>query len=261
MTDIDATGPLPRVPTRFRSRMVARSGIRPWIRRFDFHPGWWVALAAVAAWWFVWMMHAQPALAPHANGHGHHGAADVHAGMGFVGLWGMTIAMMLPLTIGWVRDVARAAEARHRATAAFLAGYLALWMPAIVLIDAAWRVASSSAGEGRAVVGVIVVAALWEVAAAVHPRLRRCDRPMPSVARGWRAYLASFRFGTMTGADCLLSCWALMAACVAFAHDFRVMVGLFIVQLSGRYRPIRINLRGPGARHPPPTGTAGARVR
>ena len=259
MTDIDATGPLPSVPRRFRSRTVAQSGIVPRIRQFGgLHPAWWVSLAAaVAAWYVVWMMHGQPDQAPHAHGHAGHGGPSHATSMGYVGLWVMTIAMMLPLTLGWVRDVARSTSSRHRATAAFLAGYLAVWMIAILLIDLAWQIVASHAGRMSAMVGVIVAAALWEIAAAVHPRLRRCDQTMPDVARGWRACAASARFGAVAGAGCLLSCWALMAACVAFAHDLRVMVGLFIVQLIGRYRPIRIGRRG-DAHHPHPTDPADA---
>jgi hypothetical protein len=258
MTDIDATGPLPSVPPRIRSRMGSRSSLSPSIpRRADFHPAWWVVLAAAAAWIFMVGMHIQPA--PH--GHAGHGSPSHATGMGYGGLWMMTIAMMLPLTFGWVRDVARATSARHRATAAFLTGYLAVWMIAILLIDAAWELASSTVGSRTAVVGMVFTVALWEIAAAVYPPIRRCDRSMPELAPGWRADAASARFGVEAGGSCLLSCWALMAACVAFAHNLWVMIGLFIVQMIGRYRPLRIDLRGGGAHHLHPTKTAAAPVR
>jgi predicted metal-binding membrane protein len=249
MTDIDAAGPLPGVPPRIRSRGVARFGVIQRLRRLDVtHPVVWVALAAAAAWSFVVMTHAQPHPVPHA--HAGHGGSSHAASMGYGALAMMTIAMMLPLSLGWVRDVARSASSRHRATGAFLAGYLAVWMLAVALIDAAWRLASSRIDGNSAAMGVMLTAALWEIAAAVYPSIRGCDRSMTSVARGWRANLASAGLGVSSGIRCVLSCWALMAACVAFAHDLRVMVGLFIVQLIGRYRPIRIHLRSGNAHHP-----------
>lgn len=257
MTDIDAGRPLPSIPPRIRGGMAARSGTFTPLHAF--HPIWWVALAAIAAWYVVFTTHAQPSPAPHAH-HAAHGAASEPVGMDVVGLWVMTIAMMLPLTLGWVREVARSTSARHRATAAFLAGYLAVWMIAIVLIGLAWQTVASYAGRTGAIRGVVVLAIAWEIAAAVHHGLRRCDESIASVASGWRAYVASVRLGAAAGGRCLLSCWALMAACVAFAHSIWAMVILFGVQLIGRYRPIRITRRG-GAHHPHSTHPAGAPVR
>jgi predicted metal-binding membrane protein len=262
MTDIDAGRPLPGIPARIRGRGVARSGIPAWIRRLDrFHPAGWVLLAALVAWGVVVMMHVQPAPTPAAHSHAGHGGSSGIASMGYGGLWLMTVAMMLPLTLGWVRDIARSSSSRHRATAAFLAGYLGVWMMAIVVIALAWRIVASHADRMSAMVGVVIAAALWEIAAAVYPPIRACTQSMPSVARGWRADLASAGSGAASGIRCVLSCWALMAACVAFAHDLRVMAILFAVQLIGRYRPLRIHFRSRRAHHPHPADPAAAPVR
>ena len=237
MTDIDATGPLPHVSPRIRSHTGARSGLLARIGRMGVHPVSWVALAAVTAWYFVVTMHGPQTPAPHGHaGHAGHGTSSATASLGYGGLVVMTIAMMLPLTLGWARNLARSTSSRHSATAAFLAGYLGVWMIAIVGIGLAWNALLSRAGWTGSILGVTMAAVAWEVAAA-HPRLRRCDRPMPSVARGWRAVVASGRSGAAAGGDCVLSCWAIMMACVALAHALWAMIILFIVQVIGRYRP------------------------
>lgn len=236
MTDIDAARPLPGVAPRIRSRTGARSRLLARIGAAGFHPAWWVALAAAAAWYFVAATHAPAGPAPHAHGHAGHGTPAATAGAGYAALVVMTIAMMLPLTLGRVRDLARSPSLRHPATAAFLAGYLGVWMIAIGTIALAWNALLSRTGWIGSIAGVTVAAVAWEVAAA-HPRLRRCDSPMPPVARGWRAVAASGRSGVVAGGGCVLSCWAVMMACVALAHALWAMILLFVVQVIGRYRP------------------------
>lgn len=195
-------------------------------RRFGWrHPEWWVALAAAGAW--VWMF-AMPH--PHA-GHGGHGADVWWTGA-------MVVAMMLPLTIPHVRHVARSSlwRRRHRGIAGFLAGYVAVWMLAMMAIAAALGAGSRLAGW-TVVAGVVTAAAvLWEVAPGRPGLVHRCGRTMPLAPRGWRADADCARFGAVAGASCVAVCWALMAACVVFAHSLPVMAVLFGVQLSGRYR-------------------------
>lgn len=196
-------------------------------RRFGWrHPEWWVAAAAAGAW--MWMF-----AVPHPHTHGGHAAgADVRwAGV-------MVVAMMLPLTIPHVRHVARSSlwRRRHRAIAGFLAGYVGVWMLAILAVVAVLAAGSRLAGW-MVVAGLVTGAAvLWEVAPGKRRLLRRCGRTVPLAPRGWRADADCARFGAMAGASCVSVCWALMAACVVFAHSLPVMAVLFGVQLSGRYR-------------------------
>lgn len=194
------------------------------------HPEWWMLMAAAAAWV---LLAAQPHPQPHAHA-GHGGAAHV-ASVDAFGLAAMIVAMMLPLVIADVRNVARSSpwRRRHRAIAAFVAAYLAVWMLAMLVIDAAWRLASSRVESATA--GVIIVAVMWEIArtnrhAGAHPPTTR------RAARGWRADAGCARAGAITGGRCVGACWALMAACVAFAHSLPVMIGIFLMQLGGRYR-------------------------
>jgi predicted metal-binding membrane protein len=194
------------------------------------HPEWWVVVGSAAAWGAMVVL-------PHpAAGH-HHGHAPA-AGQGALATALMIVAMMLPLTIPSIRHAAHAGpRRRHRAIAGFVAGYLAVWMPAMLAIAAAWGLAASLAGGTAAAVGAVAAAALWEVAPARQRQAHRCHREVPLAAEGWRADADCARYGATSGVACVGMCWALMAVCVAFAHSVPVMAVLFGVQLSGRYRP------------------------
>lgn len=197
------------------------------------HPAWWVVPAAAGAW-------ALMALAPHPHA-GHHGHAPARNPDALATL-AMVVAMMLPLAIPSIRHVARTSARRHRATACFLAGYLVVWMLAMLAIAAAWAFAVSLAGWTAAAAGAVVLAAVWEVVPARQRHARRCDRTVPIAPAGWRAHADCARYGATSAIACAGSCWALMAICVAFAHSLPVMAVLFGVQVSGRYRGLSPSL-------------------
>ncbi|HST62522.1 MAG TPA: DUF2182 domain-containing protein [Longimicrobium sp.] len=204
--------------------------VRDFVRR---HPAWWVVPAAAAAW-------ALMAVAPHPHA-GHHGHAPAR-GPDALATVAMIVAMMLPLAVPSIRHVAVSATRRYRAMACFLAGYLAVWMLAMLAITAAWTFAASLAGWTAAAVGAVTVAALWEVLPARQRHARRCERTVPITPAGWRAHADCARYGATSGLACAGTCWALMALCVAFAHGLPVMAVLFGVQLSGRYRGLSPSL-------------------
>jgi hypothetical protein len=151
------------------------------------------------------------------------------------GLAAMVVAMML--TIDAARALARRVpwRRRHRAAAGFLAGYLAVWMLAILLIDTAGKLLASRAGGTAAAVAATGAAVLWEFARPSRPDADEGDR-RPAAARGWRADATRAWLGVRAAQSCVVSCWALMAACVAFAHSLPVMVVLFCVQWIERHR-------------------------
>ncbi len=194
------------------------------------HPEWWVVAIAAAAWVFMAAMAFPRAANPHAGhaGHGH----------GTLGMVAMVTAMMLPLTLANVRHVAWSSlwRRRHRAILAFLAGYLAVWTLVQAGIAGAWGLMASFTGWETAGIVAMVAAVLWEVSPVKRQRLHHCHRTVPLAPRGWRADADCARYGVTTGLRCAVMCWALMAACAAFAHSFPVMIVLFGVQLSGRYQ-------------------------
>jgi hypothetical protein len=188
-------------------------------------------LLGAAAWVFLIARSRSP------TGHGG-GSSGAHA----AGLVGMAVAMMLPLTAGRVRELARSTITPfgHRAAAAFVATYLAVWTLAMFAIDAAWRLAVSATGWTAAAGVMIAAAVVWEFGpakwrqwhggpqgAGPHVHGHGMERRMDAGGAG---------SGAAAGASCVASCWAQMAACVAFAHSLPVMAGFFLVQLHGRYR-------------------------
>lgn len=231
---------------------AVHNSIRDKLRRFGWHyPEWWVVMAAVVAWMFMAGMshpHAShtgvtPAGTSHAHAsHTHASHTGVTPGRGHsqgaLGTVAMVIAMMLPLTLTNVRHVALSSlwRRRHRAIAAFLVGFLAVWIVVQSAIVGTWGLLTPLIGWETAAGVAILAAALWEVAPIKRQRLRRCHRTMPLAPHGWRADADCARYGVTTGFSCVTMCWALMVAAAAFSHSFLVMTVLFGVQMSGRYQ-------------------------
>lgn len=187
---------------------------------------WWMMmLTSAVAWVFL-------AVTPSSS----HGATSGWSGQA-AGLAAMIVAMMLPLTAGGTREPARpGSAARVRAFAGFIAGYLAVWMLAMFAIGAAWRLTVSAAGWSAAVGAAIAAAVLWEIAPARWRRSGHERHDAATHAFPGRQDAGSLWSGVAAGGGCVKSCWALMAACVAFAHSLPVMAAFFVVQLHGRYR-------------------------
>jgi hypothetical protein len=235
---------------------VVHNGIRDKLRRIGWHyPEWWVVLVVVVAWMFMaGMSH------PHASdteitsdGMSQAHTSHTHAshtgiisgrghGQGTLGtvamVTAMVIAMMLPLTLANVRHVALSSlwRRRHRAIAAFLVSFIAVWIVVQIAIVGIWGLLTPLVGWQTAGGVAMVAAALWEVAPIKRQRLRRCHRTVPLAPHGWRAHADCARYGVTTGFSCVTTCWALMVAAVAFSPSFLVMTVLFGVQMSGRYK-------------------------
>jgi predicted metal-binding membrane protein len=217
---------------------VVHSGIRDKLRRIGWrYPEWWVVMAAAVAWIFMVGVSLAGMSQPHA---GHTGITPGRGhGQGSLGMVAMVIAMMLPLTLANVRHVALSSlwRRRHRAIAAFLVGYLAVWIVVqSVIVGRTWGLLAPLVGWETMGGIAMVTAALWELAPIKRQRLRRCHRTVPLAPRGWRADAECAHYGLTTGFSCVTVCWALMVAAAAFSHSFMVMTVLFGVQLSGRYQ-------------------------
>lgn len=148
----------------------------------------------------------------------------------------MIVAMMLPLVLANVRHAAFSSLSarRHRAMAGFVAGFLALWIPAQLLIEGAAAVLGAYAGWIAAVAVIGLAAAAWEASPVRGARARRCHATAPLAPRGWRADADCIRYGVMTGRHCVASCWALMGVCSAAGHALPVMGAVFALQWAGR---------------------------
>jgi predicted metal-binding membrane protein len=209
------------------------NGIRGKLLRFGWHhPEWWVVTTAAVTWMFMaGMSHPHASHTGITPGRGH--AQDT------LGMVAMVLAMMLPLTLANVRHVALSSlwRRRHRAIAAFLVGFLAVWIVVqTVIVEGTWELLAPLIGWKTMGGVAMVAAALWEIAPIKWQRLRRCHRTVPLGPRGWRADADCAYYGVTMGFSCVTTCWALMVAAAAFSHSFMVMTVLFSVQLSGRYQ-------------------------
>jgi predicted metal-binding membrane protein len=209
------------------------------------HPEWWCLLLSASAWGILaWM--ALPRMAEMLFGHTQHLEPHVsRAGPTALAQWCcMVLAMMLPLALGPIRVTAARSlwRRRHRAIAAFLVGYLAVWLLLGLGLTAVsanvdleqWPVWLSAAlGFGSA--------AVWQSTPVKWRALRRCHRVEPLAAMGRRADQDCFRYGLHIGVSCVLSCWALMVCSLLLGHALPAMAGLSVFLFIERYtvRPTR----------------------
>ena len=125
----------------------------------------------------------------------------------------MVIAMMLPLAIAPLRHVRERSFARRRTRSMllFVAGFVALWMAAGVVLRTArvadgWSGAVSARRSGLRSPSRFV----WQVSPAKQWCLNRCHQRPPLSAFGFAADADAVRFGVKNGAACAGACWALM---------------------------------------------------
>ncbi len=125
----------------------------------------------------------------------------------------MVVAMMLPLAMAplWHVRERSFARRRGRSTALFVAGFIAIWMAAGIVLQttallARWAVPMPLACLGLA----MAVALFWQISPAKQWCLNRCHQRPQLEAFGFAADLDAFRFGVRNGAACTGVCWALM---------------------------------------------------
>ena len=146
----------------------------------------------------------------------------------FAGSWAlMMAAMMLPSMTPVVSlyDRMRVGHRMHRgATAAFVAGYLAMWtaigLAAYGLVRAGDALLGGTLGwndAGREVAAVVILlAAAYQLSPLKERCLRHCRSPLGFLLAHWRGgYDGAVRMGATHGAWCVGCCWALMATLFA----------------------------------------------
>jgi len=143
----------------------------------------------------------------------------------------MISTMMLPLTIPSLRHVAFSSlwNRRYRAMVVFTLGYSGVWLVSGLVILAIVRVGERELGIGVQLI-TCGAALLWETVRAKKLLTRRCRLTVPLAPRGWKADADCLAFGTVIGVSCVGSCWALMAAAMAFSHSTLAMPAAFLVQ-------------------------------
>lgn len=197
------------------------------LRLFDRrHPQWWVAAVAAAAWVAVvvraW---TEP---PHHHGGGW-GATTASLAL-------MTAAMMLPLVLASSRGVAVSSRwrRRHRAQAAFLAGYLGVWVPVGLAVGLLVSAGASVLGGLVVLVLVATGSILYQFTLRKRRVLRWCAARRVPGGDGLRADLACARLGAGVAVPCVSTCGGLMAVAAAAGHGPVVMLALTAVAFRER---------------------------
>ena len=149
----------------------------------------------------------------------------------------MVAAMMLPVVAPQVRTVALRSvwTRRQRSATAFVLGYAAVWVVAgAALLAPLVALAVHPLGMGW-LVGILLVAAVWQVSKPRKRVLRRCASLRLVAATGWLADLNCARVGVRSGVRCLATCGPLMLA-MAATHSLLLMAALLAVMLTERSR-------------------------
>jgi Predicted metal-binding integral membrane protein (DUF2182) len=212
------------------------------------HPEWW-SLAASAMAWVLILARARSGAMGAGSAHSHyHGGTAVLPLVGEASVWRMealdwllmVVAMMLPMVVDPIRTTATRSlwARRHRAIGGFLIGYVTPWALLGLLVSG--LIAALGVGGWlrlpAAAIG-FALAAAWQVTAIKRRAVLWCHRTTPLAPSGWRADRDCLRYGWMIGWRCLVSCWAMMVACVLAGHGILAMACAAVVGVAERQLP------------------------
>ena len=199
-----------------------------------------------SAWFGLVLLSLAPQGDGTAAGHHMHPGMTMPAGSAsfaasWAGAWShwalMVAAMMLPVLAPQARTVALRSvwTRRQRSAAVFVLGYAAVWVVAgAALLAALVALDVHPLGAGW-LVGILLVAAVWQVSKPRKRVLRRCASLRLVAPNGWPADANCARVGVRSGVRCLATCGPLMLAMVA-SHSLPLMAALLVVMLSERSR-------------------------
>jgi predicted metal-binding membrane protein len=213
-----------------------RNPIAVWITE---HPAWWVLAVSGVAW--VAMLdggHAANGWALCASAPGLGNVLDASGGLLF-GWVIMTLAMMPPLSLPMLRHIAVRSfpDRRQRAMVVFLAGTLAVWALAGVMVVPLMVVRSSWMIDQTLVpVAAFLIAAAWQLTPWKQAALRRCHRTFPLAPAGWAADRDCLRFGLAHGLDCVVACWPAMLALMLAQHGLAIGICVQCIAMAERRR-------------------------
>jgi hypothetical protein len=211
------------------------------------HPEWWSLAASAAAWGLIVARASSAARGP-SSPHGHHGTAALSLHSHPSGWWPaaldwllMIMAMMLPLVVEPIRTAAARSlwARRHRAIAGFLLGYVTPWLLLGALAGGLIAAVGLRQRTSLPVAAAIAfaVAAAWQLTPIKRRALRWCHRTVPLAPSGWRADRDCLHFGWTIGCRCVVSCGALMMACLLGGHGILAMTGVATVGAAERFLP------------------------
>ncbi len=180
--------------------------------------------------------------------------------VGFVAVWVlMMAAMMLPSVAPFASVYARTFGERHAArTAAFVCGYLMIWIAAALPVYGIARAADQlipAHPAGATVLAVLAFAScgIYQLTSLKDRCLAWCRSPLGFAMKhsAYRGRTRDFRVGMHHGAFCLACCWALMALLLAFGImnliAMTILALIVFVERSQTWGPRLGRLVGVGA--------------
>jgi predicted metal-binding membrane protein len=226
------------IPERTRpSRSSARLPLA-WQRISWRAPEWICAVAVIAAWSGITIGALRPEAPVGHVGHLHLGSDPNPALITIRDLY-CVVGMMVPLVLPNLRQVAFANlwDRRYRGMVVFLAGYLAVWILATILINVLVEITQTTGGWGATLALVGVLAITWQLTDKRRKAVRGCHLMLPLAPSGWRADRDCLALGVTVGSSCTASCWALMALVVAGGHHPALVFAVFALMVTERFGP------------------------
>ncbi|MGB6428602.1 MAG: DUF2182 domain-containing protein [Methyloceanibacter sp.] len=165
----------------------------------------------------------------------------------------MMVAMMVPsaapMVLLYARHVRRRSEAfgPYVPAAAFLAGYVVLWLGfAALAVGLQWLLDTAGVLSPMMVVthpwaaaGTLAIAGAYQLTPAKDACLSRCRSPVHFLADHWRSGITgAFHMGLVHGVYCVGCCWALMLVLfVGGVMNLTVILALALFVITEKYLP------------------------
>ncbi len=230
------------------SAETTSSAFSQWQRLSWPRPEWWTLAISIGAWLLILSgAGAHPAMEHASVSHDHHVTATTASG-NILTAWPvqifwwlvMVVAMMFPLLVDHVRNTAARSlwSRRHRAIGIFLTGYATSWLIFGAFASGAYLILNMQTWSPTPVMSALGfgLAILWQGIPLRRRSLLACHRTRPIAPTGWRADRDCLRYGWMVGGSCVVSCWALMLACLLSGHSVAAMIGVTAIVLFERTR-------------------------
>jgi predicted metal-binding membrane protein len=151
----------------------------------------------------------------------------------------MSVAMMVPVTLPAVRHVGLNSIRRRRrwAMAVYIASYVAVWVLfGVLALALLWALRSTGPDERQLVVGVLVIATLWQLTAWKRRAVLACQRTVPLPPTGWRADYGCAHFGVRQAGRCVISCWPLMVLMAVIGHGNLIVMAALTAGIVAEQR-------------------------
>ncbi len=132
----------------------------------------------------------------------------------------MTLIMMGPAALPGIRHagISSLYWRRKRSMAEYAFGYLSCWLLCDVLLMACLMEFDMFFKKYQILITFLVISAFWQTSFLKKRFMEKCHKVTNLPPKGYRAELASIRFGIYNGSACVGTCWPLMAVAMSFTY-------------------------------------------